>query len=127
MMSSQKSLTRIVTILALSGSLTIGLLWWDSTRYSTLWLKNEKLVASSRSSIGVQGRVSLADGTEGFKRTRLDPPGEIIPNFIPRLNSGSFFWLVIPYYLILLTYLSALLLTWLILMNRLARREMKKA
>lgn len=38
----------------------------------------------------------------------------------PRLNWKPIPHILIPYYIILLTYLAALILTWLILMNRLA-------
>ncbi|MBG7608072.1 MAG: hypothetical protein IZT59_08615 [Verrucomicrobia bacterium] len=126
MISSQKKLTRSLIALAVSGSLIISLLWWDSTRFECMWDSNVLMLQSDYSEILIAWpETSSASPYSEFYRKRGNSPTPRIAPLFPKLEWGSRF-AIIPIYLLLLTYLAALLLAWLLLMNRLARQEARK-
>ena len=127
----EKRVTRIILALAIMGSLCIGGLWWDSTRYYTTLKVGGIVYSPSHSSLAVlhvfdPSVYGIADGWERYEHLldAHDSP-TLFPSFELLLKSSTnpYSMIVLPYYLILLTYLATLTLIWLLLMNRLARRK----
>ena len=126
MIASQNRLTRIMLALAVAGSLIIGLLWWDSSHSWIGWREGYATIQSEMSGIGVNLTVKEnillkfddfhRDNLAGFQidAVKLFPK----PVWIPEIS-----YIFIPYYLLLVTYLSSIVVAWLVLMNRLTRRE----
>jgi len=128
MSSLQQCLTTILIALAIAGSLVIGGLWWDSTKYEVAWETDNFYLRSETSYIDVGSQEIFPLHSRGFRRDQRRAYahyGGGWPLPTPALLWG--YAVLIPYYLILLTYLATLLLAWLLLMNRLARREALKA
>lgn len=120
----QKRLTLVFTILGLLGSILLGLLWWDSTSYFTaVSIGDHNILCWGSSLQHYSGSTILfIPDNSTFLRVPLTEyglkGGSVFP--IPRIHSTPY---KLPIYLILLTYLATLLLIWLVLTNRLARRE----
>ena len=127
MAPSQKRLTSILLALALTGSLVIGGLWWDSTRYETTWVLNKSGFRSSTSRLFVEvlGDYQVVLYPQGFSRVRYQSPYYSPISLFPKFTLGLGN-IRVPYYLILLSHLATLTLLWFFLMNRLARREANK-
>jgi hypothetical protein len=123
----QKRLTLVLAILGLLGSLLLGLLWWDSTTYFTaLSIGDHHIVCWGSSLRHYSGSMILfIPDNSNFFRVPLAQYGLTGSPVFPiyRINSALN---RIPIYLILLAYLATLLLIWLVLMSRLARRHFEK-
>jgi hypothetical protein len=118
---SQKRLIVVLSVLALLGIIAIGIAWWDSTRNFTMYGTMGRTI-SLYSSLIVYEDHPIDVAPVGYFRGSLkllviegEPP---FPS--PFLSAYP---TTIPIYLIILGYLATLLLIWLALMNRLARRE----
>ena len=75
MISSQKKLTRSLIALAVSGSLIISLLWWDSTRFECMWDSNVLMLQSDYSEILIAWpETSSASPYSEFYRKRGNSP-----------------------------------------------------
>ncbi len=127
MAPAQKRLTRILLALAIVGSLLIGGLWWDSVRYRTALEGANAAIATANSSIRFFKihNPSHFDLPTVFRRDLTPPNSYLAYSFFP-IPALSKHILIIPFYLILLTHLSTLTLLWILLINRLARRESNK-
>jgi len=118
---SQKRLTVILSILALLGCLVLGLVWRDSVENLTAYSTNNYSIALGVSCVVYESH-QLMDHV-GFVRESLKTYGHLSgwPLFARPVFSYSF--VRIPIYLLILAYLATLLLIWVVLMNRLARRH----
>ena len=119
----QKRLTFVLSGLGLLGSLALGLLWWDSTENFTAYSSNKHSIEVFPSSL-----ICVSEPYPGLNRYMRSPWGRygLIDHPLFPLPDASSDFVSIPIYLILLTYLATLLLIWLVLMNRLARRELMR-
>ncbi len=121
---SQKRLTVVLSIIALLGSLALSLAWWDSVSNFTGISTSKRTIAIDSSSViyATQSLSSLGFDKfyvrENFTIYIYSDSRPLFP--LPHASSD---FISIPIYLVILTYLATLLLIWLVLMNRLARRE----
>lgn len=118
---SQKRLTVVLSVLALLGIIAIGIARWDSTRNFTMYGTMGRTI-SLYSSLIVYEDHPIDVAPVGYFRGSLEllvTEGE--PPFPSPFLSA--YPTTIPIYLLILAYLATLLLIWLVLMNRLARRE----
>ena len=121
--ASQKRLTVVLSVPAILGSLVLGLLWWDSTKNFTAYSSNKHSIEVFPSSL-----ICVSEpypGLNGYMRSPWGRYGLIDHPLFPLPDASSSFT-TIPIYLLILTYLATLLLIWLVLMNRLARRHFEK-
>lgn len=119
----QKRLTMVLAVFGLLGCFVLGILWWDSIKYITSYRSSGKGIAIY-SGVVVLESVPVNGLYEGYLRAPaelfdLDSP------YHPLILKPTFRsdFIRIPIYLLILTYLSTLLLIWIVLMNRLARRH----
>jgi hypothetical protein len=123
---SQKRLTVVLSFLALLGSIALGIVWWDSTRnftmYGTNYGTDGVTISLFRSGIVFELEPNV-EAPKGYKRESYASM-ELIDEKPPWHSPyWSRYPTDIPICLVILTYLATLLLIWLVLMNRLARRE----
>ncbi len=122
---SQNRLTVVLSVLALLGCIAIVFAWWDSTRNFTLFGTMGRTISLYSSNI-VFERHSIDEAPSGYHRASLllleIEEGPLFPK--PRMSAYP---TTIPIYLLILAYLSTLLLIWIVLVNRLARRDFTKA
>ena len=123
MLPIKKRLGAIILTLGVLGSLLIGLLWRDSTQFDRMWDCNALVLQSDHSVI----LIAWPEASSGFQypefyRKSADSSEVGVALHFPKMEWGSRF-AIIPIYLILLSYLASLLLAWLVLVNRLARRD----
>ena len=118
----QKRLTIAVAVPGLLGCLLLGLAWWDSVENISHYKTNTFTIGLGCSLVVYEAH--QFDPDVGFQRGSLemyDLGGW--PLFTRPVFSTSF--VRIPIYLLILAYLATLLLIWIVLMNRLARRHFK--
>ncbi len=123
--TSQKRLTIVVAVLGLLGSLLLGLVWCDSLENSTSYSTQNRSIYTSCSAVNYRDESMMWKGfDEPFGRLKYDDSDFVRPLFPP--PQISYGYISIPIYLLILAYLATLLLIWLVLMNRLARRDFTK-
>jgi hypothetical protein len=116
---SQKRLSIVVAVLGLLGCLVLGLVWWDSEKNISQYNTNTFTIGLGWSLVAYEAHQFQPD--VGFQRECLETYGfGGWPLFTRPVFRSDF--VRIPIYLILLAYLATLLLIWVVLMNRLARR-----
>ncbi len=109
----------VAASLGLLGCLLLGLAWWD-TAENTSWFTTKSFT------------MILVDSTVRFETSH--DPVELSYSFVRNSRNPDYIWfhfllpyhrpgvIVIPIHFLILTYLATLLLIWVVLMNRLARR-----
>jgi len=125
---SQKRLTIILFNLALLGTVALSLIWLDSLENTTAFSTRKRSIIIADSSATYTFESLMSFGMQGqFYRGKrvIDDYDESDPPLFPSPEVSSDF-ISIPTYLLIPTYLATLLLIWLTLMNRLARREHAK-
>ena len=123
---SQKRLTFYCISFGLIGSITAMLLWWDSN------ISFSRIISGSHYLTLISSEVLLQSSSPGaintnihFDRDQVGSLGNSDNTLFPGTRSYRVL-MAIPIYLLILSYLATLLLIWVILMNRLARRDFTK-
>ena len=120
---SQKRLTIAVAVLGLLGCLALGLIWWDSVGTITAYSSDQRSIFIVDSAIRC-GQSLYGLGFPGpYCREKIEIYEFSYQELFPLPVASSSRTVIIPIYLIILAYLATLLLIWLVLTNRLARRE----
>lgn len=127
MAPSQKRLTCILLTFTLAGFVPMVALWRDSLTYTLICRMDRVEIVSFASAISIstpslRSSRAVKDGIHRFESPAMISASAPILRF-PRIESDS---ITLPYILILPTFLATLLLIYLLLMNRLARREVMK-
>ncbi len=122
---SQKRLTIVITVLGLLGCIVLGLAWWDSTMNFTRYSAHKGTIFIFCSSVYYTPVSQNPKGSDSpYYRESADSFNYVKSPIFP-LPEITHDQIIIPIYLLILTYVSTHSLIWIVLMNRLARRHFK--